>query len=43
MMEQIRRLNAEEQIKHGQRKEEVINKIRLLRQSQREQQELNHK
>ena len=39
MMDQIRRLNAEEQIKHEQRKEEVLNKIRLLRRAQREQQE----
>jgi len=43
MMEQIQRLNAEEKIKHEQRKQEVINKIRLLRRAQREQQELNHK
>jgi hypothetical protein len=43
MMEQIKRLNAEEKIKHEQRKQEVINKIRLLRRAQREQQELNHK
>jgi hypothetical protein len=39
MMEQIRRLNAEEALKHEQRKEEVLNKIRLLRRAQREQQE----
>ena len=39
MMEQIRRLNAEEALKHEQRKEEVLNKIRLMRRAQREQQE----
>jgi hypothetical protein len=39
MMEQIKRLNAEEQIKHELRKQEVMSKIRLLRRAQREQQE----
>jgi len=39
MMDQIRRLNAEEALKHEQRKEEVLNKIRLLRRAQREQNE----
>ena len=42
MMEQIRRLNAEEQIKHEQRKQEALNKIREFRarQRQKEQNEL---
>ena len=39
MMEQIRRLNAEEKIKHEQRKQESLDKIRLMRRAQREQQE----
>jgi hypothetical protein len=39
MMEQIKRLNAEEALKHEQRKQEAINKIRLMRRAQREQQE----
>ena len=39
MMEQIKRLNAEEAQKHELRKQEVLNKIRLLRRAQREQQE----
>ena len=37
MMKQIRRLNAEEQQKHELRKQEAINRIRLLRRAQREQ------
>ncbi len=43
MMEQIRRLNAEEARKHELKKQEAINKIRLLRRAQREQAELKHK
>ena len=39
MMDQIRRLNAEEKIKHEQRKQESLDKIRLMRRAQREQQE----
>ena len=39
MMEQIRRLNREEALKHEQQKQEVLNKIRLLRRAQREQNE----
>lgn len=43
MIEQIRRLNAEERLKHDQRRQEALNKIRELRRAQREQQELNHR
>ena len=35
MMEQIRRLNAEEKIKHEQRKQESLDKIRLMRLKQK--------
>ena len=35
MMEQIRRLNAEEQIKHEQRKQTALNRIRELRLKQK--------
>jgi hypothetical protein len=43
MMEQIRRLNREEQIKHEQRRAEAINKIKEFRARQRlkEQNELH--
>jgi hypothetical protein len=37
MMEQIRRLNAEEAQKHEQRKQEAINKIKQIRLQQKEQ------
>jgi hypothetical protein len=43
MMEQIRRLNEQETVKHEIKKQQSINKIRELRRAQREQQELNHK
>ena len=39
MIEQIRRLNAEEKIKHELKKQESLDKIRLMRRAQREQQE----
>jgi hypothetical protein len=39
LTEQIRRLNAEETLKHELRKQEAINRIRELRNAQREQQE----
>lgn len=39
MLEQIRRLNLLESRKHELKREAAINKIRLLRRSQREQQE----
>ena len=41
MLEQIRRLNQEQAQEHEQRRIEAINKIRLMRQAQREQQERN--
>jgi hypothetical protein len=41
MLEQIRRLNEEQAQEHEQRRIEAINKIRLMRQAQREQQERN--
>jgi hypothetical protein len=37
MMEQIRRLNAEEALKHEQRKHEALNKIKQMRLQQKEQ------
>jgi hypothetical protein len=43
MLEQIRRLNDQESVKHELRKEAAINKIRELRRAQREQEELKHK
>lgn len=43
LIEQIRRLNAEERLKHDQRRQDALNKIRELRRAQREQQELNHR
>jgi hypothetical protein len=43
MLQQILRLNAEEARKHELKKQEAINKIRLLRRAQREQAELKHK
>jgi hypothetical protein len=39
MMEQIRRLNQQETVKHEVKKQEAINKIKELRRAQREQQE----
>lgn len=39
MMEQIRRLNQQEAVKHQLKKQEAINKIKELRRAQREQQE----
>ena len=39
MMEQIRRLNAEEKLKHELKKQQSLDKIRLMRRAQREQQE----
>ena len=42
-MEQIRRLNQEEQVKHELRRQEALTKIRELRRAQREQAELNHR
>ena len=39
MMEQIRRLNEQEKATHEQRRQEALNKIRLMRLAQREQQE----
>jgi hypothetical protein len=43
MLEQIRRLNDQEAVKHELRKQAAINKIRELRRAQREQEELKHK
>ena len=43
MMEQIRRLNVEEQVNHQLKKQAAINKIRELRRAQRQQEELNDK
>jgi len=37
MMEQIRRLNREEALKHEQRKQEALNKIKQMRLRQKEQ------
>lgn len=37
LLEQIRRLNQEEAVKHELRRLEAINKIRLMRQAQQEQ------
>ncbi len=39
LVEQIRRLNQEEAHKHELRRQEALEKIRLLRRAQREQQE----
>ena len=39
LLEQIRRLNEQEAVKHEIKKQEAINKIRLMRLAQREQQE----
>ena len=39
MLEQIRRLNEQEAVKHELKRQEAINKIRDLRKAQREQQE----
>jgi hypothetical protein len=39
LVEQIRRLNQEEAFKHELRRQEALEKIRLLRRAQREQQE----
>lgn len=41
MLEQIRRLNEEQARIHEQKRVEAINKIRLMRLAQREQQERN--
>jgi hypothetical protein len=42
MMEQIRRLNQQEAVKHELKKQEVLNKIREMRRAQREQAERHH-
>jgi hypothetical protein len=39
MMEQIRRLNDQEQVKHELKKQAALNKIKEMRRAQREQQE----
>ena len=39
LLEQIRRLNEQEAVKHELRKQEAINKIKEMRRAQREQQE----
>lgn len=39
MMEQIRRLNQQEAVKHELKKQQAINKIKELRRAQKEQQE----
>jgi hypothetical protein len=39
LLEQIRRLNEQEAVKHELKKQEALNKIRLMRLAQREQQE----
>ena len=39
MMEQIRRLNEQEAVKHELKKQQAINKIKELRRAQKEQQE----
>ena len=39
LLEQIRRLNEQEAVKHQVKKQEAINKIKELRRAQREQQE----
>jgi hypothetical protein len=39
LMEQIRRLNQQEAVKHELKKQQAINKIKELRRAQKEQQE----
>jgi hypothetical protein len=39
LMEQIRRLNEQEKVQHELKRQEALNKIRLMRVAQREQQE----
>ncbi len=39
LMDQIRRLNEQEKVQHELKKQEALNKIRLMRLAQREQQE----
>jgi len=39
LMEQIRRLNEQEKVQHELKRQEALNKIRLMRLAQREQQE----
>jgi hypothetical protein len=39
LIEQIRRLNEQEAVKHELRRQEVLNKIKEMRRAQREQQE----
>jgi hypothetical protein len=39
LMDQIRRLNAEEAVKHEIKKQEALNKIKEMRRAVREQQE----
>lgn len=39
MLEQIRRLNEQAALAHEQRREQALNKIRLMRRAQKEQQE----
>jgi hypothetical protein len=43
LMDQIRRLNDQEAVKHELKKQAAINKIRELRRAQREQEELKHR
>jgi len=39
LLEQIRRLNEQEAVKHELRRQEALNKIKEMRRAQREQQE----
>ena len=39
MMEQIRRLNQEEALKHEQRRQEALNKIKQLREKQKNEEQ----
>ena len=43
LLDQIRRLNEQEAVKHELKKQAAINKIRELRRAQREQEELKHR
>lgn len=42
MMEQIRRLNAEERVKHELRRQEALNKIKKLREQLKEKENGTH-
>lgn len=42
LLEQIRRLNEQEAVKHELRRQEALNKIRELRRAQQEQAERHH-